>query len=208
MDRRAATRTEPTRNPAGQRDDLTRPTTSRASITDLTSRGQQMQALRSLADSGPAAVAQRRRFEGLFSSAAPATGPVQRMTQDSAATTWANDAVIDPATTLVIRGGGMPNTINAGMVESRNPDNKKKKATDPWPSGTFTGISVVAATTHVGDKTPYVVFRAPVGLGVRQCSNDHHAEFRTTAPHSSKQLNDLIKQVKFTGVEDGTVAQL
>lgn len=139
-----------------------------------------------------------------------ATGdvPVQRMLQNDAPEAWGDDAVIDPSATLVIRGGGMPHSINAQTIADRNPDVKKKKPTDPWPANLWTGISVVSATQHVEGKAAHVVFRVPDGLVIQQCNNDHHAELRTTGPLSSKALNDLIKAVKTTGTGDGTVAQL
>ena len=137
---------------------------------------------------------------------------IQRMTQNDTSPTFQEGAQIDPAGTLVIRGGGIPYGINASTIESLNRNKGLKKGdgkkTPTWPTGTWTGISVVSCTEHVEGKKAMVVIKVPDGLEIVQCDNDHHAEFRTTKAMSTTDLNNAIKAIKATGTEDGSVAQL
>ncbi|WP_293901694.1 hypothetical protein [Phenylobacterium sp.] len=191
-----------------------------AAILDRSPRGERLRDLAQLARSGPAAVAQHQTLGRLFGPAGfPAATvqakalepqPVQRMTQDLLPVVWADGQVIDHTAELAIRGGGMPNAVNNATIADRNPDVKKvgPVKTAKWPTGLWTGISVVSGTAHVAGKTPAVVIIVPAGLEIVQCSNDHHAEFRTTVPCSGTELDALVKKVKTTGIGDEGVAQL
>ncbi len=136
-------------------------------------------------------------------------GLVQRLAATAPGATFSAGAVVDPTTTLVVRGGNRIMTPSNKDLEGYNAATQKGTG-NTWKAGTSTGQSVMSeAAALPAGKLPTYVVSVPAGLAVVQCNALNHAEFRTTTPDlTAKQIGDLLKTVALKDAHHPIVVQL